>query len=336
MYNPLYEPTRKLDLITDGGSGIGRVFAQEMATLHHIVIVGGVNADSARQVCEEKKTRWHLSAIIATARTGEDRMLPKARRRTLLGYLSQVGSATIAELSKRFHVSGMTIRRDLKVLQQDGFVTLTHGGVIFDDDPFHHHETHRLQRETIRAAEKLAIGRYIAAHFVADDEVLLLDSGTTVRAIVPFLKNKRNLTVASNSLRTIDALHRHLPDCSIIGTGGMLRSDTLTFVGPVSERFFDDFFAHKAIISGVSLTVQAGLADSQILDTAVKKAMIRSAEASIVVIDSSKIGTMAMAQVLATNDISTLVTDAGIDNGVRQELVDAGIDLHVVPVPANT
>ena len=257
-------------------------------------------------------------------------MLPETRRRALLGYLSQVGSATIAELSKKFHVSGMTIRRDLKMLRRQGFVTLTHGGAIFDNDPFHQHESHRLERETIRAAEKRAIGRYVATHFVADNDVLLLDSGTTVRAMVPYLKEKRNLTVTSNSLRTIDALHRHLPDCTILGTGGLLRTDSLTFFGPVAERFFEDFFARKAFISGTGFSTHAGLADSQMLDTAVKKAMIRSAEAHIVIIDSSKIGTMAMVQVLATNETRTLVTDAGIPNEIHQELVAAGVDVHVV------
>lgn len=68
---------------------------------------------------------------------GEYLMLPGARRRALLDYLSQVGSASIADLSKRFHVSNMTIRRDLKLLQQRGTVSLTHGGAVFDVDPFY-------------------------------------------------------------------------------------------------------------------------------------------------------------------------------------------------------
>ena len=175
-------------------------------------------------------------------------MLPGARRRALLEYLSEAGTASIVELSTRFHVSSMTIRRDLKTLQQQGMVSLTHGGAIFELDPFHQRETHRRERETLQAAEKYAIGRY-AAKFVEPNDVLILDSGTTVRAIVPFLKSSANLTVTTTNLRTIEALHRHVPDCSILCTGGILRSDSLTFIGPVAERYFDDFFARKAFIS---------------------------------------------------------------------------------------
>ena len=198
---------------------------------------------------------------------------------------------------------------------------MTHGGAIYDGDTFQQNETHHIERATIRAAEKRAIGRYLATHFVDDEDVLFLDSGTTVRAgMIPFLKDKPNLTTASNSTRTIEALYRHLPASTILGTGGELSSVAQSFVGPLAERFFQDFFARKAFISGVGFSIQAGLADSQLLDTAVKKAMIRSAETSIVVIDSSKIGYTAMVQVVATPEIHTLVTDEGVSDSLRQDI----------------
>ncbi len=259
-------------------------------------------------------------------------MLPEARRRSILSHLSRVSSDTIIDLSQRYHVSTMTIRRDLRSLERGGYVTMTHGGAIFDGDAYQQIESHQIERATIRAAEKRAIGRYVATNFVGDDDVVFLDSGTTVRAIVPYLKAKSNLTTASNSMRTIQALFRILPQSAILCTGGTLAAAAQSYVGPVAERFFDDFFARKAIISGVGYSIPAGLADSQLLDTAVKKAMIRSAERSIVVIDSSKIGHTAMVQVLATSEIHTLVTDDGISPGMRQDIEAAGIDLHVVPV----
>lgn len=258
-------------------------------------------------------------------------MLPEARRRAILSHLAQVGSDTIIDLGKRFHKSTMTIRRDLKILQEAGYVTMSHGGAIYNGDAFQLSETHHIERATIRAAEKRAIARYVAVNFVADDDVLFLDSGTTVRAIIPFLQDKRNLTIASNSIRTIDALYRYLPDSAILCTGGLLSATAQTLVGPVAERFFEDFFARKAFVSGVGFTIQAGLADSQLLDTAVKKSMIGSAESAIVVIDSSKIGYSAMVQVLQTKGIQRLVTDEGIADSHRQSILDGGIDLHVAP-----
>ena len=147
-------------------------------------------------------------------------MLPEARRRSILSHLSRVSSDTIVDLSQRYHVSTMTIRRDLRSLERGGFVTITHGGAIFDGDAFQQNESHQIQRASIRATEKRAIGRYLAAKFVEDHDVIFLDSGTTVRAIVPYLKDKSNLTTASNSMRTIQALFRILPHSNILCTGG--------------------------------------------------------------------------------------------------------------------
>ena len=262
-------------------------------------------------------------------------MLPESRRRSLLAHLARAGSGAIVELSKRFHVSGMTIRRDLKQLQQEGYITLTHGGAVYNANPYQQREQQRMAEETTCSAEKLAIARYAAAQFVRDSDVLALGSGASVRAMVPFLKNKRNLTVVSNSLRTLEALHRHLPEATIISTGGILNADSLSFVGPVAERFFDDFYARIAFVAGAGLTVRAGLTDDHLLGSSVKRAIIGSAETSIVIMDSSKIGTTAVSQVLPSNEIETLVTDAGIPADARQSLVDAGIDVRAVKVPMN-
>lgn len=261
-------------------------------------------------------------------------MLPEVRRRAILSHLSQVGNDTIINLGKRFHKSTMTIRRDLKALQEAGYVTMSHGGAIYGGDTLQSNEAHHIERANVHSEEKQSIGRYVAANFVDDDDVLILDSGTTVQAMIPFLTDKPNLTFASNSMQTIEILHRTLPESMILSTGGMLSFTAKSFVGPVAERFFQDFFARKAFISGVGFTTQVGLADSQMFDTAVKKSMTRSAETTIVVIDSSKIGHAAMVPVLRTAEIQTLVTDEGIADEQRRAIIESGIELHVAPLNA--
>ena len=261
-------------------------------------------------------------------------MLPEARRRHLLGYLARAGSAAIVDLSARYHVSSMTIRRDLRKMHDEGLVTLTHGGVVFDGDAPERREIQRLTRDHNRAGEKRAIGRHAAARFVKDKDVLLLGAGSTVRAILPFLKRKGNLQVLSNSLRTVELLRKTLPSATVMSAGGILSADTLNFVGPATERFFEDFFARVAFISGAGLSLRAGLTDSNLLEASVKQAMIRSAERTVVLLDSSKLGTTAAAQILAIDEIKTLVTDAGIAPDQQRQLLDMGIDVQVAPLPA--
>lgn len=261
-------------------------------------------------------------------------MLPETRRRHLLSHLARVGSAAIVDLSARYHVSSMTIRRDLRKMQDEGLVTLTHGGVVFDGDAPERREMQRLAQDHNRADEKRAISRHAVMRFVKDKDVLLLGAGSTVRAIVPFLKRKGNLQVASNSLLTIELLRKTLSSATVMGAGGILSANSLNFVGPVTERFFEDFFARVAFISGAGLSLRAGLTDSHLLEASVKQAMIRSSEKTVVLLDSSKLGTTAAAQILAIYEIKTLVTDAGIAPDAQSQLLDMGIDVQVAPLPA--
>lgn len=257
-------------------------------------------------------------------------MLPEERRRALLQDIAKLGTATIPDLSEKYQVSGMTIRRDLKLLEQEGLVTLTHGGVIYDGEQAGAGEIFYPDRAEKNLAQKQAIGKYIADHFISDNDVLILDPGTTVASMIPYLKNKDNLTLISNGLLTMNALHRHLPSATIHCTGGILREGSMTFIGAVAERYFDDTFADTVVISGAGFTIENGVTDPQQLDTEVKRAMIRSTTSCIVAIDSSKFGTTAMKQVLKTNAIQTLVTDTGAPQSFVAQLQAMNIDIHLV------
>ena len=172
-------------------------------------------------------------------------MLPEARRRDLLRYLARHGSASINELSRRYHVSSMTIRRDLAHLQAAGSVTLTHGGAVFN-----------AATETRRAAPSLqshAIARYAAGNFVKHGDVLLLDGSDAALALPPWLKDMRDLTVASNSLAVVNALSEQLDSAAILCSGGLLQPKSGSLTGPLAERFFGAVFARAAFLSGDGL-----------------------------------------------------------------------------------
>jgi len=257
-------------------------------------------------------------------------MLPEERRRALLQDIAQRGTATIPDLSEKYDVSSMTIRRDLKLLEQEGQVTLTHGGVVYDGLQSGHREVFYPDRAQINLAQKQAIAQYIAQNFVDDDDVIILDPGTTVASMIPFVTDRDNLTFITNGLLTINSLHQHMPTATIHCTGGILREGSLTFIGPVAEAYFKDVFAKTVIISGAGFTPETGLTDPQMLDTAVKRAMIASAEKCIVAVDSSKFSRTAMIQVLKTADIELLVTDVDVPPAMIEQLHMMDIDVRLV------
>jgi len=235
-------------------------------------------------------------------------MIPAQRRLDILQLLKAQKSSSIIDLSARYAVSEMTIRRDLKTLEDEGHVKCTHGGAIYMTPPVQVEPAYTL-KASVNTAQKTRIARFAAQHFVEDDDTIALEAGTTVGAMVPFLIDKRNLTVVTNGLRTTNLLESHHIDGTMICTGGILRGMSSTFVGPTAEQFFREFHVKKLFLSGIGFTLDAGLTDPQVIDTQVKKAMIAAAEQVILLIDSSKFGVNSLVQVLPIHNITTVITD---------------------------
>ena len=259
-------------------------------------------------------------------------MIPAQRRQDILKLVSTQGTGTIVELSERYGVSEMTIRRDLQVLEKEGHLKYTRGGAMVVPRDALQTEPNYEAKKRHYIEQKMEIARY-AAQFVDDNDNIILEAGTTITAMVPHLVDKENLTIVTNGLFTTNELRMLVPKSTVICTGGILRGVSFTFVGPVAERFFHEFYARKLFLSGLGFTVDAGLTDPQMIDTQLKKAMIASADQVIVLVDSSKFGIRSFATVIAPYDIDILITDNGAPAELIKDLEDHGVDVRVVDVP---
>ena len=259
-------------------------------------------------------------------------MIPAQRRQDILKLVSAQGTGTIVELSERYGVSEMTIRRDLQALEREGHLKYTRGGAIIMPRDTLLAEPNYEAKKRQYMGQKAEIARY-AAQFVVDNDIIILETGTTVTGMVPHLADKENLTIVTNGLLATNELRMLVPKSTVICTGGILRGVSFTFVGPVAERFFHEFYAHKLLLSGLGFTLDAGLTDPQMIDTQVKKAMIASADQVIVLVDSSKFGIRSFTTVITPDDIDILVTDNGVPAELVKDLEDRGVDVRVIDVP---
>lgn len=256
-------------------------------------------------------------------------MLPAQRRRQILADIEIHGGSTIIELSQKYKVSEMTVRRDLQTLEEEGLLKRTHGGAIRSATPTV--EPRYASKQKLNAVQKISIARYAAEKLVDDGDVIILEGGTTVTTMARYLAGKENLTVVTNGLYTTNELQYLLPHASVICTGGILREVSSTFVGPVTERYFQEFHANKLFLSTTGLTLETGYTDPSMLETQVKKAMISSVNQVIMLLDSSKFGLKSLVTVLPADGAHTLVTDEAAPEARLQALRDLGVDVHVTP-----
>ncbi|MDB5052218.1 MAG: hypothetical protein JWM44_268 [Bacilli bacterium] len=254
-------------------------------------------------------------------------MLPIQRRQILHNYLARHGGSTIKELSDQFGVSDMTIRRDLELLEHQGHVARSHGGAIYVNKLLGEPALPDKQAMNPDVKEKLA--SYAAERFVSNGDVLIMEGGTTVLRMAAYLKQSQ-LTLMTNGLDALQQLRMAAERNTILCCGGVLRGPSSTFVGPVAESFFTQYHAHTAFLSALCFTVDAGFTDPNLMDTQVKKAMIRSAAKTVMLLDSSKMGNRSFATVAQLDEVSVLVTDRGVPEHVRHACEEAGVELHVV------
>jgi DeoR/GlpR family transcriptional regulator of sugar metabolism len=103
----------------------------------------------------------------------------------------------------------------------------------------------------------------------------------------------------------------------------------LTFVGPVTERFFREFHANKLFLSATGLTLETGMTDPHMMETQVKKAMIASASKVVVLLNSTKVGVKSLMTVMGLSEMEVLVTDEGCPAVLVDALVARGVDVHI-------
>ena len=122
-------------------------------------------------------------------------MIPAARQQKIINWLMQEGHLSSSDLQKRLDVSPMTIWRDLKILEDGGVVKRVRGGVEYQGsedsqklEPYLVNYSHgQTLPKPITDPHREAIGRYVARELIWPGDDIILEGGTTVSSLIPFV-----------------------------------------------------------------------------------------------------------------------------------------------------
>ena len=253
-------------------------------------------------------------------------MLSEERRREILEILQSDGRVLVGDLSKRFETSLITIRKDLEFLHHHGLLERTHGGALpmrigaLNDRTLQ--EKERLHRQ-----EKLRIAA-AAVKMIRAGQVVILDSGTTTTAIARACRHFRSLTIITNATNIAAELAGTSVD--VILTGGVLRKNSFSLVGPLAEEALKRLNADLFFLAVDGFDVRYGLTTPNLLEARVNRAMAEGARRTIVVCDSSKFGRRSLSLILPTTAVHETITDRKISNHDLKALRAAKIEVTVV------
>lgn len=172
---------------------------------------------------------------------------------------------------------------------------------------------------------KRSIGR-AAAELVHSGDTIILDSGRTTAYLAQHLRDRRNITIITNSVPVLAELG-NAPGITVVATGGTLRRESMALSGPAAEASLYDLRADKAFITGTGVSLDFGLSNTNIQEAAVKLLMMKAAREVILLADHTKLGVESLVKVAPLHMIHRLVTDAGISPQLRWAFTERGIEV---------
>jgi len=250
-------------------------------------------------------------------------VLVDQRRQQLLEVVRSRGFASLPELVEVLQVSESTIRRDLDHLEESGVAKRTHGGVFYAGP------SPRLpdfdERDPAQWDKKKLIAQR-AVKLIEDGDTLLLDGGSTTYEVARLLVG-RLLQVVTNSLPVANLFAAH-KNCDLVLLGGYVYPRTGVTLGPHANEMLARLNVRRTVLSVAGLN-ERGFFNSNLLLVETERLMMRAAEETIVVADSTKFGHQSLAHLARLEDVQHLVVDNEITPQWRDKLRAAGITLHV-------
>jgi DeoR/GlpR family transcriptional regulator of sugar metabolism len=252
-------------------------------------------------------------------------LLSEPRRRRILEWLQEEGSARVRDLAAAFQVSEATIRQDLERLEAEGQITREHGGAYLNTVP------QQVGALALQHSENMDRKRRIgtlAASLVQDGETLILDAGSTTTEVALRLKERRDLTVITTALN-IALILGAVPGFAVHMPGGQFKAPTLSLSGDASVQYFRDIFAGKLFLATAGVGLDSGLTYPSFADLQLKQAMIRAAARVYLVADSTKINKPSFTRLGSLEVVHSFITDDGISDRDAQAFERLGIEVLV-------
>lgn len=254
-------------------------------------------------------------------------MYAEERQRTIVSLALRYDRVAVTELAQRFDVTTETIRRDLDVLDRRGILRRVHGGAVPAEN-VRLVETAVADREPAFSVQKGRIA-HAALRFLptGSGSTVLIDSGTTTARFAAAMGGNQHHTVITNSVPIASQLALLGGPVQLLG--GRVRGLTQATVGGETVEALARLYCDVAFLGTNGLSVGHGLSTPDSDEAAVKRVMVRAARRRVVLADSSKVGATLLVSFAALNDVEVLVTDSGLQEADRHQLVNAGLEVVV-------
>jgi DeoR/GlpR family transcriptional regulator of sugar metabolism len=249
-------------------------------------------------------------------------MLAIERKNEILSKLRAEQRVLVSELAVHYQVTEETIRRDLDKLEKEGYATKTYGGAIWGNST-KTDLSYTIRNKTNVEAKNTIAG--LVSDMVEDGDHLMLDDSSTSLYVAKRLKEKKDLTVITNSVELVVELSG-MESWTIMLTGGRLKRESLALVGSQTQEMLHSYHVDKVILSCKGIDREAGITDSSEFHSQTKQAMLHAAKKRILILDGTKFDKISFVEISPLSSVDTVVTNTQPSQDWLDYFESAGIE----------
>ncbi len=251
-------------------------------------------------------------------------MFATERRRIIKEYLIENTRVSVVKLSTLFSVSEVTIRKDLEVLESEGFLQRIHGGAILCETEG------ELVPPTINVSDKKTLQEQmyiadVAYDFIADGETIMITAGATNRLIAKKLSTRQNLTILTNDIFVAFEFSKSFTNRLIL-LGGTLYENAL--YGQLTQNNLESFHINHAFIEIDAISIENGISVSSVDKASfIQQAFTRTKITTIVCLPDN-FGTVSLFKVCDLNFPDKILTSQTLEDKFKKQIFEQDVQLY--------
>lgn len=224
-----------------------------------------------------------------------------SRQNKIFDLLQQEGKISVSTLAKTLFVSEMTVRRDLKLMEKNGLLIRCRGGAIYSNDKNMLPVSARFHIEE-KEKRRLAL---LASKYLHDNMSVYIDSSSTCMYLIWHLTKFRGITLFTNSVNALQTASKlEIPTFLI---GGEYNSADMCCVGAFADSAASTINTDVAFFSSAGLSHDGIISDSDILQTSVRKIIMKNSDKNIFLFEKNKIGKKFIFTLCKTDEVADVI-----------------------------
>lgn len=237
--------------------------------------------------------------------------MSKERDKIILELLLKKKKVTVKELASALYVSEPSVRRDLARLEGQNLIKRIHGGAMIEENAVSKNKIPFKVRELEESSAKVVMAK-AAAELIEDGSVVFLDSSTSAYNIIPFLGDKKNLTVITNGVRALERLAGY--GINTVSTGGTLDPSCMSLVGDEAHKTIEAFNADICFFSCRGLDSDGNMTDIFSAENYVRQRMIKHSKRAYLLCAGDKFGKKYFHNLMNLKAVDGLISDRELTN----------------------